>query len=301
MSDQSMLKWLGGFFDGEGSCSFSQASPSIQIVNTNPKASMLCMSLLRNNGIEAKISERSQPSKSSKKKRWDVYVHQADEAIKAANFLIPYVWGKRKQLELIIEYSKNRKNTYIYHKEMQFLNQTSNILVINDEILWQKIGYKMDQKKHENPNDQNVRIDLISDYNDMDYLAGLLDADGTVGMGQRENKGKYTDRFTPHMAVINTNKEIVNRAYSTIRNNEIGCFVSTRIPTTRNRIRWDLLVSGVKRVKRLAYFIKDRLQIKRQQAELLYLYCCEREKAPKSPVNDTGYQCKMAIEALNKE
>jgi len=50
--------WLAGFFDGEGSCSFSQMSPSTNIVNSDPKPIAYCLDIFRENGIEAKLSRR---------------------------------------------------------------------------------------------------------------------------------------------------------------------------------------------------------------------------------------------------
>ena len=293
-------KWLGGFFDAEGHCSFSQGSLSIGIVNTNPLAIAKCQSVFRGNGIEANVSERSKPSKSSKKKRWDLFINKADEAIKAAAFLKKVVYGKTAQLDLILEYSNIRKNTEQFHKRMMYLNQTSNILVKDDAKLYEKLGFVPEKKEHENVNEETKRIHVYDNFCDIYYLVGIFDGEGTVSINKRENKYRNTDRYTPIVSMVNTNKEIISRAYSTIKKSNVGCFVANREKTKRNRMRWDLLISGLKRVKAISEYISDKATIKRQQLEEVNAYCFERLKQPKG-INDIGHVYKAAIEALNKQ
>lgn len=290
------LKWLGGFFDGEGSLTFATGNPRLTIINTNPIAISKCVSLFKKNNINAKVSEKSNPSKSSKKKRWDIYLN-TEETHKAILLLEELIYGKKNQLNLIKEYFDNKKDSCdIYHQKMQYLNQTNNILIIDDEILKIKLGFDF-EKNHLNHIDNNSKINK-TEFCDLYYLSGILDAEGTIGINQRENRN--TDRFTPTISLVNTNKEIITRCYSTLLNLGIGCHISTRDNMKRNRVRWDLLISGVKRCRDLSENLKDKLVIKRQQNELLNLYCYHRLDNPKS-INEMGYEYKMAIQKLNSE
>jgi len=292
------LKWLGGFFDGKGSISFSSGCPRLTIVNTNPIAISKCRTIFVKNDIDAKISERSKPSKSSKKKRWDIYC-KAEDTHKSILLLENYIYGKKKQVELIKDYFNNQnKNAEIYHQKMQYLNQTNNIIIIDDEILKLKLEFEF-EKDYLNNENNNSRIEK-NNFNDLYYLCGILDAEGTFQISQRSNHHCKTDRFTPTISLVNTNKEIITRCYSTLLNLGIGCHISTRDNMKRNRVRWDLLVSGVKRCNDLSNLLKDKLIVKRSQNELLNLYCYHRLDNPKS-INEMGYEYKMAIQKLNSE
>jgi len=295
------LKWLGGFFDGEGSLSFATGNPRLTIVNTNPVAISKCLIIFRKNNINAKVSERSKPSKSSKKKRWDIYL-KTEETRQSIELLEDYIFGKKSQINLLKQYFENKIDKVdIYHQKMQYLNQTNNILIINDEMLKLKLGFDF-EKTHLNHIDNNSKI-YKTDFADLYYLAGVLDAEGTIHINQKENKHRpngETDRFTPTISLVNTNKEIITRCYSTLLNLGIGCHISTRDNLQRNRVRWDLLISGVKRCKDLSEYLKDKLVVKKQQNELLNLYCYHRLDNPKS-INEIGYEYKMAIQKLNSE
>jgi hypothetical protein len=291
------LHWIAGFFDGEGSFSFAAGSPSVSLVNTDPQACLLVINTMRSYGIEAKINERSKPSKSSKKKRWDVFINQAEECIKFCKLMKPYIKGKTKQLDLILEYESIRKNTKQFHKRMMFLNQTNNILVLTKDKLIEKLGFvPPDEWVFEEYNGDNAKIGH-SDFNNLYYLAGIIDAEGTININQRKNKHRNTDRFTPSVGIVNTNKEICKLVLSTIKLNNIGCHVQTRVPTNRNRIRWDLCIGGVNRVFSFGNIMIDKVRVKHKQLELLLSYAGERTVSPKS-VNLTGYVTKMAIQSL---
>ena len=293
--DKTLLKWLGGFFDGEGFCSFSQGSPSIGINNTNPLAISRCKSLFEKYNIYTGIHERSPKSK---KIRWDISINRADEAIKASEFLMPFVYGKRKQLELILEYSKTRKNAENFHRKMMYLNQTNNILIKDDNVLWKKLGFVL-EKNHQNINDETSKI-ISLDFKDIHYLCGIIDGEGTIGINKRENKYRNTDRYTPVISFVNTNKEIIEKCVSTIKNLNLPCHIQLRISDVRNRARWDIQVSGIMRVDSFCNEIKENILVKKQQVELLHIYCRERLKSKKSSINMIGESYKEAIQKLNK-
>lgn len=293
-----LLSWIGGFFDGEGSMSFSQGSPSISVVNTDAVASYLIVNTLKSFGVQAKINERSQPSKSSKKKRWDVFINQAEEVFNFCTLMKPYVFGKQKQLSLIEDYKQQRKDAKDYHKKMMFLNQTSNIVTVNGQKLIDKLGF-IPSEEYEEYNSQetkNTKIDKTT-FNNIHYVAGVIDAEGTINIHMRKNKHRNTDRFTPQIILVNTNKIICSNALSTFDNNNIGCHVQMRIPTERNRLRWDLSINGLGRVHKACKILIDKLRIKHKQCEIMLSYVSDIINEPKS-INTTGYDVKMAIQSL---
>lgn len=293
------LSWCGGFFDGEGSFSFAPECASITLVNTNPLAIANFNETMLKNNVMLNISERSKASKSSKKKRWDLYSTSREECSKFVKLMKPYVKGKDLQLNLMENFFEDKHpNIQAYHKIMMYYNQTSHILIKDEKVLYEKLGFVPEVANHKFIAVENSEI-VTDDFNDLDYFCGIMDAEGTVYMNQRDTKDNQTGtRFTPSISFTNTNKEIITKCCSTLKNNNIGCHIQFR--ENRNRGRWDIIVSGVQRAKSLASLIKDRLIIKNRQSEMLYKYCNLRIENPKS-LNDYGLTFKEAIELLNKE
>ena len=135
--DVPKLKWLGGYFDIKGTCSLSASGSRIEILNSNPKVAMLAYSLFKRNNITSTISERSQPSKSSKKKRWDIFVNTQKDIIKTAELLKDYVFGKREQLETFSR-GTNRDSV----NQMKYLNSTNHILIADNQKLFLDLGFE---------------------------------------------------------------------------------------------------------------------------------------------------------------
>lgn len=300
------LSWCGGFFDGEGSFSFCSGCPYISVVNTNPIAVAYFFEIMKKNNIDFKISERSKPSKSSKKKRWDMYMMDRTNVFNFLSTMEDYVHGKKKQLFLMKNFydesdQKKRKYSDIvkdYQQVMMYYNQTSNLILINEEKLFEKLGFQLDFNHHEIINESNISVSFDS-FNDINYLAGIIDAEGTVYINKRNMNNSY-DRFIPSISVVNTNKEIVKRCFSTLKNNGVGCHIQSRVNESRNRVRWDISVSGVKRVSLLSEMLKNRMVIKNRQVDIIHKYCSFRLNDLLSK-NDLANSFKESIEALNKE
>ncbi|MFW5852900.1 MAG: hypothetical protein ACOCUR_02625 [Nanoarchaeota archaeon] len=289
--------WLAGFFDGEGSASFSQMSPSLNIVNSDPKTTAFCLQVFKENGIEAKLGERSFPSKTKKesRKRWDLFINQTEEANKASIFLKQYIQGKEEQMILIQKYMKKKKNNKRFHILMKFLNQTNNIVIYDADLLTSKMELKINKNKLLLAENKDNLLIKTNSFNQIDYLAGIFDAEGNIGINKRKNKHRDTDRYTPICSIVNTNKKIVTAICSTLKNNNIGFHIQQR--QGRNRSRWDVSISGVKRNLAFLNLIENKLISKRQQAELLHNYVLERIKDPYC-INDIGHSYKEAIESL---
>ena len=290
-------KWLGGFFDAVGYCKFTLNNPEIGIINTNPIAISRCFSIFKNNDIIPKISDKSKPSKSSKKKRWDLFI-EGKECFKAASFLKNLIYGKKEQMDLILEYKKYNNNEEKYHQKMIYLNQTNHFLINDDEFLYNTLGFYVN-KIHENVNKNSLLIEK-TDFNDIYYLSGILDGIGIISIEQKYNKYRDTDKFTPKISISNTNKEIISKCYSTIINSKIGCHILTLDNNKLNRAKWDICVSGTKRTYDLSLFLLDKLFVKRQQIEEIFAYLTQRINEPKG-IDTFGYNYMEAINALNRQ
>lgn len=303
----SDLSWCGGFFDGEGSFSFASKCPNINIVNTNPLAVSNFLGVMKKNNINFKVSERSKPSKSSKKKRWDMYIMNQSEVLPFLDLMQEYIHGKKKQLFLMknfFEETEKRARKYSdivddYHQVMMYYNQISNILIVDENKLFQKLGFQLDFKHHDIANEENTKIETNDFFNDLYYVAGIIDAEGTIYINKR-NVNNSMDRYIPSIGFVNTNKEIVKQCCSVLKNNNIGYHVQSRTIEGRNRIRWDVSVTGVKRVEKLSALLIGKLIIKNRQIELIHKYCSFRLDDILSK-NDLANSFKESIEVLNKE
>ena len=257
------------------------------------------------NDINLKISERSKPGKSSKKKRWDIYTNNKIELQKFIKIMEPYILGKNRQLQLINNFYETIQNKQMkdvlkdYHELMQYYNQSSHLLIIDENKLFVKIGWKPTIAQHVLANEENVRINT-DDSNLIWYLAGIIDAEGSICMNERYTDHSSNYRFSPVVSLTNTNKKIIQCCCSTLKNNGIGYHVQVRINPDRNRIRWDIMVSGIKRVKSLTDLLNGKLTIKNRQNELLNKYCNLRLQNLFIK-NDFGSSFKESVEALNKE
>jgi len=301
------LSWCGGFFDGEGSFSFAPKCPSVGIVNTNPIAVTKFMSTMKKNNVNFKITERSKPSKSSKKKRWDMYLLDGDEIRKFLILMEEYIHGKNFQLQLLKNfydenYLKLRSYSNIikdYHELMMYYNQSSHILIKDEKKLFEKIGYTPQVLQHQMISDDNKKINY-SDFNNIYYLSGIIDAEGTVYINRVDQKKYDGNRYIPSVSFTNTNKSIIEKCCSTLKNSEIGHYIYFRVPETRNRGRWDISISGVRRCKSVCELLKNKLVIKNRQIDLLYEYC-EMRLNNLMDFNQFGDSFKESIESLNSE
>lgn len=297
------LQWLAGFFDAEGSVSFNY-KPNLDIVNTCPKTIFEIKTILKSIGVDAGVNKREKPSKSSKRKRWDIFLRHSKQVKPFLNYVRPYVYGKKKQLEIIQEWYSNRNAKLDYADKIKFANQLNHIIVsdFKEEIVKKKLNTNSLHKYRDIHvlTEKDGIINLYNDFNKVYYISGLIDGDGCFNMNVRNTK--YGARYTPQILMVNTNKEIVKRYCSFLKNNNIGYHISFRIAgKTTNRRRWDVLVSGVKRCNSLCILLENSLKTKKEQCKLLNQYCEFRLNNPKSKNDIIGFECKEALQLMRKQ
>lgn len=293
IDDVPKIKWLGGYFDIRGTCALTATGPLIQILNSSPKVSMLAYSLFKRSGIETTISERSRPSKSSKKKRWDVFINSPKEVIKASRLLKEVVIGKREQLEILEGGVYPVENI----KRMKYLNSTNNILIADNNKLFLELGFK--QTEHCQADREHSTLSQ-TDFCDADWLAGVLDAIGIFKIDVMNLRTKDMYKCTPMISIEHHNKKVIEAVYSTLRNLKTGCHIRFFVSEVKNRGKWTVTVSGFKRVKFLAHLLLDHLFIKREELNLINLYIHRRLSEPKGSIDELGYSTKCALDEMDK-
>jgi len=296
------IKWLAGFFDAEGSVSFNY-KPNIDIVNTCARTIFHIKFIMDSIGVSIGINEREKPSKSSKKKRWDIFLRHEKQITPFLIHVKKFVYGKQRQLDLIEEWYNGKNETIDYADKIKFLNQLNNIIVIPGKKEKVKEKLKTDTLFKYNDiqvlNEDDGLIITYNNFNDNYYAAGLIDGDGCFNLHFRNTKTNV--RYTPQVMLINTNKEIIKRYNSFLKHNNIGYHVSFRTAgKTTNRRRWDIVVSGVRRCEKLCSLLMPALYTKKEQCNLLLQYCKFRLLNEKSRNNEIGLECKKALEGMRK-
>jgi len=116
------LYWLGGLFDGEGSCNItwnngyerkkigSQLSPIVKLTNSDEliigKAVGILKELKIPHHIISKGAEKRNPAW---KPAWDINVRGMKRCLRVIPYLYPYVYGEKKQkLEYVLTFCNRR-------------------------------------------------------------------------------------------------------------------------------------------------------------------------------------------------
>ena len=294
--------WLAGFFDAEGSISFNY-KPNLDIINTCAKTIFHIKFIMDSININIGINKREKPSKSRKKKRWDIFLRHENQIKPFLYNIKDFIYGKQKQLDIIQEWYCNKDNKIDYSDKIKFANQINNIIISCD-----KRDYIL-KKLNTNTLHKYLDIQVLDEddgiilpyqnFNEKYYISGLLDGDGCFVLNARNTKTNV--RYTPKVSLINTNKEIIKRYCSFLKYNNIGYHISFRVANkTTNRRRWDIIVSGVKRCEKLCSLLNNSLVTKKEQCNLLLQYCKFRLLNEKSKNNEIGLECKKALEGMKK-
>ena len=282
----SNIKWLAGFFDTEGSIAFT-TEPSINIINTCSRMSFFIKDILNSIRINASINDSEKPSKSSKKPRWNITLKDKDQIKLFIKHLRPFIKTKILQLDLVDEWY-NTNDEKIKDK-IKFVNEFKDKIYLN----------QVEKKYPDIPvlNDEDGII-TYGTFLDLDYLAGLLDGDGNIKLDCQIKRREV--KYIPQVLFINTNKVTVNNYCSILKNINVGHKINfRRSGKITKRRRWDITVLGIKRCCNFLEQVKDRLEIRREQANLLLQYCKHRLMTPIKEDN-LGFDCKKSLENMQK-
>jgi len=307
MQNNKDCSWAGGFFDAKGYFTFFMNNPQIVLINENPLAVTRFLEVMAKNDIHFRVSEKSKPSKSSKKKRWDLYLLKKNDIENFLNIMEPFIYGKNMQLQLMknfyfdIDEMKKKLKRIIsdYEDLMKYYNQSSHMLIYDENILFERIGWKPTVVQHYTVCDELSRV-LYDRFDDLDYLSGILDANGTIEISQHAVKNSSMNKFIPIISFSSSNREIINRCCSTLKNNNIGHHIEFKVNEQYNKGRWQITISGEKRVKSLSSIIKDKLIVKNRQMHIIEKYCTVKTEDLVNE-NQFGASFRESIDALNKE
>jgi len=112
---------------------------------------------------------------------------------------------------------------------------------------------------------------------DMNWLGGILEAEGSFHICKREHKGTFS--FAPEIGLTNTRISIIDKAIKTLYNNGFSWHVGHFIPTNQKHKEYDnITIRGYLRVKKALNKIEPYLLCKRAKLKhkLLNEFCSSR-------------------------
>ena len=130
-------------------------------------------------------------------------------------------------------------------------------------------------------------IEEISD-SDLGYLAGLIDGEGSLGIGKSMQRGRCI--FTPQIQMDNTDKKIMKKYIEIL--NKFGLDKKPTI-TKRNHIRnwndiYSVTIAKLTDIKSILESIKDVLVGKHERALILLEFVNKRIDANHRETRDNG-------------
>jgi hypothetical protein len=107
------------------------------------------------------------------------------------------------------------------------------------------------------------------------YLAGLIDGEGTISIGKKNNKtGRLGFTLTPSVSIANTNEGVIRYCQSLIG----GRVYKGRRRKPNHRTKFTLRVHRHTEIMKILEQVYPYLRIKKKNAELLMKYCESRIK-----------------------
>lgn len=124
-------------------------------------------------------------------------------------------------------------------------------------------------------NKDNQQATLIKN---LSYLAGIIDADGSIGVNKSKQKNSYT--YTPRCGITNSNSEIINKVIKIIDEMNVKAYIFEK---SRNNDKWkncyEITVRKLISLKILLENLIPYLYGKKSQAELTLRFVNSRLSA----------------------
>lgn len=99
------------------------------------------------------------------------------------------------------------------------------------------------------------------------YLAGMIDADGCIGIFRRSTY------YVPSVAINNTRLSIIEHCQTILDNYGCEYWVSTREKGGNRKTQYEIIIQGRDRCRKVLLLIKDLLAGKKDQAIAVLRMC----------------------------
>ena len=127
-----------------------------------------------------------------------------------------------------------------------------------------------------NKENQQVTKDNLSNNENLAYLAGIIDGEGSLLITKTLSHNRYC--YTSRLQIPNTNEGIINKICEVLDFWNINGHIETRDRNKKHKICYVITINGVNKLIKLLPIIIPYLFGKREQAKLLLRFCKSRLK-----------------------
>ena len=129
-----------------------------------------------------------------------------------------------------------------------------------------------------------------------EYLAGFIDGEGSISCYKRKDiRTKKGFTINSIISIGNTNKEIMQEISELIKGH---LFVKSN--GINSKKIYNVQIQDIATIKEFLETIKDKLILKKQQAELMIVYCELRQTNSGKPYSKREIEIAETITKLNK-
>ena len=123
------------------------------------------------------------------------------------------------------------------------------------------------------------------------WFGGIIDGEGCITINHNRlhrNTQKETLLFRPLIAIVNTNKILIDTCIEILRTNEIPFFVQYHQAQEKMKEKWDIRIEGLKRNAKALTILSPYIISKKQEASLVKRFCDIRLARPKEKTSYGG-------------
>jgi len=130
--------------------------------------------------------------------------------------------------------------------------------------------------------------------NRLHWLGGIIDGEGMITLIKRV--GKNQDGYTPRISIVNTDISIINEASLIFKKMSLPHFIQEREGTGSWKKKYEIIIGGIQRCRRVIPHIIPVLIAKKNKAILLSEYCESRMSGKfRSPITTRQHEIAKII------
>lgn len=124
-----------------------------------------------------------------------------------------------------------------------------------------------------------MQINKDNQREEIAYIAGLIDGEGTIRLGKFVEKN-WNPKYNPALSFVNTNLEVVELVKEFIKAERVYVHDGSKKGFKGNKPCYKAVICGTKKVIEPLEKLLPYLRIKKKQAELVLKYCREYKPRP---------------------
>jgi len=145
---------------------------------------------------------------------------------------------------------------------------------------------------------EDISIETVNRTPSTEYVAGILDGEGSVCLGRHFNNGsgKKCLMLTPYITLHNTDRKMLEFCKTTIG----GEIYLSRKSTETTKTKWQLSLYSSKKLSIILTRLIPSLITKRRRAVLLLEFCLSRLKRGRKGYSERDLQIYEELRGLNQ-